>query len=391
MKRYKILILNTALLFNNFTAANQPYGDTTSLQDFFIPTKYFPSVFGSDHYRPKVNLYDLYNLNQEEYLYKTFPIELKCIYAANCYVYIQAGEHHGDFIIKGFVKRNYGQRRVFNILIKMFKSNEKINLNNNSIAFHQQNELQVINNTHGASASPLLIIDYNKPIAFFNFPIQKNLYFQVCNLDYNYCYTKKQIFDQYFSNNFIHYLKFWKLNEYRQLGPNASVSYTKTYQKSKTIVDAKTYEYTIAGKIGYKKNTKIGENVSDYSAEASLQFKYGFTTAISKLTSESSSYTVNFTSKNNKSMAGAEYILYKGVFLDYPLLDSFINDLNLVINYKDEFKFTRLNSFKDENTNSLYKGKYITSGSADLEKDPQNENNDKFRVTNWTPTVLYER
>ena len=43
------------------------------------------------------------------------------------------------------------------------------------------------------------------------------------------------------------------------------------------------------------------------------------------------------------------------------------------------------------NPNSEYKYKWITSGSADLEIDELNENKDKFKITNWTPTVSIER
>ncbi len=131
--------------------------------------------------------------------------------------------------------------------------------------------------------------------------------------------------------------------------------------------------------------------MSDYSAEVNLQFKYGFTRAISQLTSESSTYTVNFMSRNNKPMAGAEYILYKGIYLEYPFVDNFIDDLNQFIHFKDEFKYTKIHSFEDMNPNSEYKFKWITSGSADLEIDNLNENKDRFKVTNWTPTVSLER
>ena len=41
------------------------------------------------------------------------------------------------------------------------------------------------------------------------------------------------------------------------LEQNASVSYTKTFQKNKTIMDAQTYEYTVVGKLGYKKISKL--------------------------------------------------------------------------------------------------------------------------------------
>lgn len=371
--------------------ASQLYGDTLSLENFFLENKYFPQVFGAKHERPRIPLYDVYNDSNENNLYKTFPIELKCIYSANCYVNLQVGETQGDFKIRGFVKRSYGQRRVFNILIKMFKNNRKINLNNMTIIFHHTSGMQIINNYNGVIASPLLQIDYNKPILYLNFPIEKNLHYQLCNIDDGYCSEKKILFDNYFTHNFIHYLKFWKLNDYKQLGANASISYTKTFQKNKTIVDAQTYEYTVAGKLGYKKNIKIGDNMSDYSAELSLQFKYGFTRAISQLTAESSSYTVNFTSRNNKPTIGAEYILYKGVYLEYPFIDNFIADLNQLIHFKDEFKFAPIHRFQDMNPHSEYKFKWITSGSADLEIDDLNDNKDKFKVTNWTPTVSIER
>ncbi|KAB8040885.1 hypothetical protein GCL60_02855 [Silvanigrella paludirubra] len=386
-----ILILIFLCLTHFKIMASQPYGDSLSLENFFLEKKYFPQVFGTKYERPKIPLYDVYNDSNENNLYKTFPIELKCIYKSNCFVNLQTGESQGDFKIRGFVKRNYGQRRVFNILIKMFKNNKKLKLNNTTIIFHHPNGMQIINNYQGVIASPLLAIDFNKPILYLNFPIEKNLYYQVCNIDYGYCNEKKQLFDYFLSNNFIHYLKFWKLNDYKQLGANASISYTKTFQKNKTIVDAQTYEYTVAGKLGYKKNIKIGDNMSDYSAEVNLQFKYGFTRAISQLTSESSTYTVNFMSRNNKPMAGAEYILYKGIYLEYPFVDNFIDDLNQFIHFKDEFKFTKIHSFEDMNPNSEYKFKWITSGSADLEIDNLNENKDRFKVTNWTPTVSLER
>ena len=387
----KLQILLFLCLAQLKTIASQPYGDSLSLENFFLENKYFPQVFGAKHERPKIPLYDVYNDSNENNLYKSFPIELKCIYSANCFVNLHVGESQGDFKIRGFVKRNYGQRRVFNILIKMFKDNIKINLNNTAIIFHHSVGMQIINNYNGVIASPLLKIDYNKPILYLNFPIEKNLYYQLCNIDYGYCNEKTKIFDNFLTNNYIHYLKFWKLNDYKQLGANASVSYTKTFQKNKTIMDAQTYEYTVAGKLGYKKNIKIGDNMSDYNAELNFQFKYGFTRAISQLTSESSSYTVNFISRNNKPMVGAEYILYKGVYLEFPFIENFIEDLNQFIHFKDEFKFSQINRFKDMNPNSEYKYKWITSGSADLEIDELNENKDKFKITNWTPTVSIER
>ena len=77
--------------------ASQLYGDTLSLENFFLENKYFPQVFGAKHERPRIPLYDVYNDSNENNLYKTFPIELKCIYSANCYVNLQVGETHGDF------------------------------------------------------------------------------------------------------------------------------------------------------------------------------------------------------------------------------------------------------------------------------------------------------
>jgi hypothetical protein len=225
-----ILILIFLCLTHFKITASQPYGDSLSLENFFLEKKYFPQVFGTKYERPKIPLYDVYNDSNENNLYKTFPIELKCIYKSNCFVNLQTGESEGDFKIRGFVKRNYGQRRVFNILIKMFKNNKKLKLNNTTIIFHHPNGMQIINNYHGVIASPLLAIDFNKPILYLNFPIEKNLYYQVCNIDYGYCNEKKQLFDYFLSNNFIHYLKFWKLNDYKQLGANASISYTKTFQ-----------------------------------------------------------------------------------------------------------------------------------------------------------------
>ena len=55
----------------------------------------------------------------------------------------------------------------------MFKDNIKINLNNTAIIFHHSVGMQIINNYNGVIASPLLQIDYNKPILYLNFPIEK--------------------------------------------------------------------------------------------------------------------------------------------------------------------------------------------------------------------------